>query len=304
MENKPLISIITINYNSVEVTADLLESILCINYKNIEVIVVDNASKENPTEKLKKVFPAVNIIRSPKNLGFAGGNNLGIKEAKGDYLFFVNNDTVFTYNIFDGLLETFQQHKDAGVVSPKFHYYDSPGTIEFAGYNKVNFFSGRNSMIGCKKTDHGQYNEVKSTHYAHGGAMMVSREVIEKVGVMPEVFFLYYEEFDWCEQIKKHGFKIYYQYKSLIYHKESMSVGKKSVLKTFYLNRNRILFMRRNIKGLPFIGFVFYYTLITVPKNTLQFIYKKEPKHLRAFWKGYIWNLKNYNLKKINSCVA
>lgn len=302
--NKPLISIITINYNNAEITGDFLESVLCLNYNNIEVIVVDNASKENPSEKLKKIYPAANIILSKKNLGFAGGNNLGIKAAKGDYLFFVNNDTVLTTDIFEGLLEVFEKFSDAGVVSPKFHYYDSPGTIEFAGYNKVNAFSGRNSMVGCKKIDFGQYDEIKATHYAHGGAMLVSRKVIEEVGVMPELYFLYYEEFDWCEQIKRKGFKVYYQYKSLIYHKESMSVGKKSVLKTFYLNRNRILFMRRNVKGLPFLGFVFYYTFVTIPKNTFTLLYKREPEHLKAFWKGYLWNLSNYNIKKLDSCAA
>ncbi len=305
MENKkPLISIVTINYNNTDDTCDFLESVLCLDYDNLEVIVVDNASKENPSEKLKAVYPAINIILSEKNLGFAGGNNLGVKQAKGDYLFFVNNDTVMMPDIMEGLIEVFDKYADAGVACPKFHYYDSPGTIEFAGYNKVNNFSGRNSMVGCKKKDHGQYEEIKATHYAHGGGMMVSKKVIEEVGPMPEIYFLYYEEFDWCEQIKNKGFKIYYQPKSLIYHKESMSVGKKSTLKTFYLNRNRILFMRRNVKGLAFFGFALYYTLITIPKNTFTLLYKKEPQHLKAFWKGYLWNLSNNNIKKLGSCAV
>jgi len=103
--------------------------------------------------------------------------------------------------------------------------------------------------------------------------------------------------------MKRKGYNIYYQYKSLIYHKESMSVGKKSVLKTFYINRNRILFMRRNVKGLSFIGFAFYYTFITLPKNTISFLAKKEIDHLKAFWKGLLWNLSNPNLKKIELCA-
>ena len=133
--------------------------------------------------------------------------------------------------------------------------------------------------------------------------MMVARRVIEEVGLMPEIYFLYYEEFDWCEQIKKKGYGIYYQYKSLIYHKESMSVGKTSTLKTFYLNRNRLLFMRRNVKGFSFLVFAFYYTFLTLPKNTLSFLLKKETDHLSAFWKGVKWNLLNPNLKKIQLCV-
>jgi GT2 family glycosyltransferase len=303
MKNNPLISIITINYNNADITADLLRSILCLEYTNTEVVVVDNASKENPTEKLKNILPSAQIILSEKNLGFAGGNNLGIKQSKGEYLFFVNNDTELTPSIFQGLLEIFKDYPDAGVVSPKFHYYYAPGIIEFAGYNAINVFTARNSMVGCRTKDMGQYDAISKTNYGHGGGMMVSRHVIDEVGLMPEEYFLYYEEFDWCEQIKKKGFSIYYQYKSLIYHKESMSVGKKSITKTFYLNRNRILFMRRNVKGFSFLVFSFYYTFFTLPKNTFSFLLKKETDHLQAFWKGIQWNLLNRNLKQIELCA-
>jgi GT2 family glycosyltransferase len=290
MAAKPLVSIITINYNTTSLTVDLLQSIGYLTYPNIEIIVVDNASKENPVEALQRAYPDVRIILSKENLGFAGGNNLGIKAATGDFLFFVNNDTVLTPTILEGLVEIFDTYPDAGAVSPKFHYYQSPGTIEFAGYEEVNIFSGRNTMVGCKKKDYGQYDKPGVTHYAHGGGMMVPASVIAEVGPMPEVYFLYYEEFDWCEQIKRKGYQIYYQPKSLIYHKESMTVGKHSTLKTFYLNRNRILFMRRNVKGWPLVVFTLYFTLFTVPKNTLKYLYNNESNHLKAFWKGLAWN--------------
>jgi GT2 family glycosyltransferase len=126
--------------------------------------------------------------------------------------------------------------------------------------------------------------------------MMVSRKVIEKVGMMPEEFFLYYEEFDWSEQIRKKGFKIYCQPKALIYHKESMTTGKMSPLKTFYLTRNRILFMRRNIPLPSLAVFFLYFTFFTIPKNTLAFIIKKQKDHLRSFWKGIFWHF-NSNIK-------
>ena len=293
MAAKPLVSIITINYNTTYLTVDMLRSIGYLTYPHIEVIVVDNASRESPIEELQKAYPDVRIILSKENLGFAGGNNLGIKAATGDFLFFVNNDTVLTPNILEGLVEIFDTYPDAGAVSPKFHYYQFPGTIEFAGYEEVNIFSGRNVMVGCKKKDYGQYDKPGVTHYAHGGGMMVPASVISEVGLMPEVYFLYYEEFDWCEQIKRKGYQIYYQPKSLIYHKESMTVGKHSTLKTFYLNRNRILFMRRNVKGWPLLVFTVYFTLFTVPKNTLMFLYNHESNHLKAFWKGLAWNWSN-----------
>lgn len=299
----PLVSIITVNYNNTAVTCALLASLKKISYPNFEVIIVDNASAVKPEMEFEQELPAVRVIYSPVNKGFAGGNNLGLKAAKGDYLFLVNNDTEFTEGLIEGLLEIFDQYPTAGVVSPKFHYYFHPGTIEYAGYKSVDVLTGRNSMIGCQEEDKGQYDAIAETNYAHGGAMMISRGALEEVGLMPELYFLYYEEFDWCEQFKRKGYKIYYQYKSLIYHKESMTTGKNSPLKTYYITRNRLLFMRRNVKLPTRMFFMLYFTFLTVPKNTFKFIVKRESAHLRAFWNGIIWNLKHLK-PNIDSCVA
>jgi GT2 family glycosyltransferase len=293
MENKnlPKVSIVTLTWNTTEITIDFLKSLneYC-TYPNLEVIIVDNGSKQNPSDVLKAIYPSAIVLVNEKNLGFTGGNNVGIKAATGDYLFIVNNDTEFTPGLLEGLIKIFETYPDAGIVSPKFHYYYHKGTIEYAGYHEVNVFTGRNSMVGCQEKDEGQYNEIKITNYAHGGGMMVSRKVIEEVGGLPEEFFIYYEEFDWCEQIKRKGYKVYYQPESLIYHKESMTTGKSSPFKTFYHTKNRILFMKRNMKPLNFIIFLTYFTLFTIPKNTLTFLLKGQKEHLRSFWKGILWH--------------
>ena len=145
-------------------------------------------------------------------------------------------------------------------------------------------------MIGSKEIDHGQYDHLSITPYAHGGAMLVSREVITKAGPLPELFFLYYEELDWCEQIKRIGYKVYYQPKSLIYHKESMTTGKASSLKTYYQTRNRILFMQRNVPTINFVIFLTFFTIFTIPKNSLMYFLKGKKEHLRSFWKGIRWH--------------
>jgi GT2 family glycosyltransferase len=288
--DEPLVSVIALNWNTTDITCDFLRSIQKHNtYPNIEVIVVDNASNEDPTGAFLAVMPATRVIRNADNLGFSAGNNAGIRIAKGEYLFIVNNDTEFTPGLLEGLLEIFRSHPDAGMASPKFHYFFSKGTIEYAGYKHVNIFTGRNGMIGCKEQDHGQYNTAGQTNYVHGGAMMVPRRIIQEVGLMPEQFFLYYEEFDWSEQIKRKGYNIYYQPASLIYHKESMTTGKSSPLKTFYLTRNRILFMRRNAPWPAFLVFATYFALFTMPKNTLQYLLKGQSAHLKSFWKGIFW---------------
>lgn len=287
----PLVSVITLNWNTTKVTCEFLQSIRQHNtYPNLEVIVVDNASDEDPTAAFKTAFPDAQVVRTASNLGFSGGNNAGIREARGEFLFIVNNDTEFTPGLLEGLLEVFQQYPDAGMACPKFHYYYEKGTIEYAGYNKVNIFTGRNSMIGNREKDQGQHDQLQPTYYAHGGGMMVRREVLNKAGLLPDHFFLYYEELDWSERIRKQGYKIYYQPKSLIYHKESVTTGKSSPLKTYYLTRNRILFMRRNMPLYSFLVFVLYFSFFTIPKNTLSFLAKKQKDHLRSFWKAIFWH--------------
>jgi hypothetical protein len=290
LKDNPLISIVTLTWNTTEVTCDFLRSLNEHGtYQNLEVIVVDNGSKEDPTPVFKAIYPDVKVILNGRNLGFTGGNNVGIRAAKGDFLFIVNNDTEVTPGLLEGLLEIFDKYPDAGIVSPKFHYFFHKGTIEYAGYNTVNIFTGRNGMVGCKEKDEGQYNDVKVTNYAHGGGMMVPRKIIDEVGGLPEDFFIYYEEFDWCDQIKRKGYKVYYQPKSLIYHKESMTTGKASPFKTFYHTKNRIYYMRRNAPRVGLLVFYAYFTFITIPKNTLTFLIKGKKAHLRSFWKGILW---------------
>ncbi|MDV6223944.1 glycosyltransferase family 2 protein [Flavitalea sp. BT771] len=286
----PLISIITLNWNTTDVTCEFLRSIReQNNYPRIEVIVVDNASSEDPTAAFLTAYPDAIVVRNEANLGFSAGNNAGIRAAKGEYLFIVNNDTEFTPGLLEGLLKIFRTYPDAGMASPKFHYFFEKGTIEYAGYEQVNILTGRNGMVGCREKDEGQYDEVRPTHYVHGGGMMVPRRVVDEVGLMPEIFFLYYEELDWSEQIKRKGYSIYYQPASLIYHKESMTTGRSSPLKTFYLTRNRILFMRRNVAWPAFLVFTTYFLFFTMPKNTLSYLVRGQSAHLKSFWKGVLW---------------
>ena len=297
--SRPLVSIITVNYNSTEVTVDLLRSIRRLGYSSLEVIVVDNASREDPTERLHATDPDVTVIVSAANLGFSGGNNLGIRAARGEYLFLVNNDTELTGGLIEGLLEVFRRHPDAGMACPKFHFFYHPGIIEYAGYNALNVWKGSCTMVGNKEKDEGQYNQESTTHFAHGGAMMIPAAVVKEVGEMPECYFLYYEELDWSEQIKRKGYRIYYQPEALIYHKESMSVGKKSLTKTYYHCRNRILFMRRNVGPVALAAFSLYFTFFTIPKNSLTFLIRREVDHFRAFWRGIFWNLTHYGIKNL-----
>ncbi|MDQ3292495.1 MAG: glycosyltransferase family 2 protein, partial [Bacteroidota bacterium] len=240
----PLVSIISVNYNQARITCEMLASLRQITYPNIEVIVVDNASPTDSPEVIKELYPEVNLIRSTQNLGYAGGNNLGILQAKGKYLFFLNNDTEVEPGFLEPLVEFFEKNPEAGIASPKIKYFDSNDIIQYAGSTGINPWTGRSKTIGQHEPDLGQHNASTVTNLADGAAMMIPMEVIRKVGLMPEIYFLYYEEHDWCEMIKRAGYSCHYIAESAILHKESMSVGKISVLKTYYMNRNRLLFIR------------------------------------------------------------
>ncbi len=292
MTADPLISIITINFNSLKVTCEFLESTKKFTYRNFEIILVDNASKENPTQVIVTRFPEVKLLVNDTNLGFAGGNNAGMAIAKGDYFLIINNDTEVTEDLLENLLKPFKDNT-IGVVSPKIKYFFHPDIIQYAGFTKINPVTGRNKTIGDKEKDIGQHDTPYYTWYAHGAAMFLKKEVVEKVGMFAEVFFLYYEELDWSARIQQAGYRIYYQPKAVIYHKESMSTGKNSTLKTYYLTRNRILFLRRNVNGFSKFIWPFFFILVSVPKQLIRFFIKGEIDHLKAFWKALIWNIEH-----------
>lgn len=238
------LSIITINYNGLNDTCELIESIP-FNEK-MEVIIVDNASKEDEASIIANRYPQVKTIRSQKNLGFAGGNNLGIKEAQGHYFFLINNDTLFKDFNIQPLIDRLKSSDKMGIVCPKICFAWGTNPIQFTGYTPLTEITVRNQSIGFGEEDKGQYDVPHPTPYAHGAAMLIKREALEKVGMMPECFFLYYEELDWSMMFTRAGFDIWYDPACTIYHKESQSTGKNSPLRTYYITRNRLLLVKRN----------------------------------------------------------
>ena len=292
----PLVSIITVNYKQTDVTLLLLESLRKSTYPNLEIIVVDNGSGQGIEPILKAQYPEAICITSPDNLGFAGGNNLGIEKSKGKYLFFINNDTEVEPGFLEPMVNLVENNPSIGLISPKIIYFDTDRLIQYAGSTGINPFTGRGEKIGSFVKDEGQYNTTYETGLGHGAAMLIPRSVIQKVGMMPDIFFLYYEEHDWCEAIKRAGYKVFYVGQSLVYHKESVSVGRTSTLKTFYMTRNRILFLRRNNTFLALTSSLLFFAFLTVPKNTLKYILKANWDHLKAFYKGIGWNLTHFNV--------
>ncbi len=293
IETNPLVSIITLNYNQAKVTREFLESAKNLTYPHFEILVCDMASDINPLSVIDPGdYPHTRILLSEKNLGFAGGNNWGMRQAGGSFILIVNNDTELTPTFIETLLKPFQSDPSIGVTCPKIKYFFHPDIIQYAGFRPMNRFTGRTSTIGDGEVDKGQYNISGSTNGAHGCAMMVKREVIEKTGMFPEIFFLYYEEWDWSMRIRKAGYTIWYEAGATIFHKESMSVGKQNPIKVYYHTRNRILLMRRNNDFIQLAGFTLFFTFFTLPKSVLKYLLNGQFQHLKLFLKGVAWNLR------------
>lgn len=278
------ISIITINYNGLKDTCELIETIP--SNDNLEVIVVDNASQKQEADIISQKFPHVKVIKSDKNLGFAGGNNLGIKAAQGRYLFLINNDTIFKEFNIQALIHRAESSDKIGVVCPKIRFAWEPQPIQFTGYTELSKITIRNRAIGFGEEDHGQYNTAQPTPYAHGAAMFIKREAIEKVGLMPECYFLYYEELDWSMMFTRADYQIWYEPKCTIYHKESQATGQNSPLRTYYITRNRLLLVRRNWKGLSKYLSYCYLTGLVAPKDILKFTLQGRMDLVKAVIKG------------------
>jgi GT2 family glycosyltransferase len=300
MENqnniRPLVSIITINYNQSEVTKDLLRSLRKITYPSYEIIVVDNASPNDNPDSIKDEFPEIVLIKSNVNLGFAGGNNLGVRQSKGDYFLFINNDVEVPAGFLETLVETLENNTQIGMVSPKIKFHWNPDLIQYAGYTPMSHWTIRNNSIGYHQPDSALYDQAGPTASVHGAAMMISRRVALQVGLMTEIYFLYYEEHDWAEAVKRAGYQLFYQPASYILHKESLSTGKESPLKTYYINRNRILFARRNFKGIHLLFSLLFQIFVSIPKNSIKFLVSKRVNHFKVYWKAIFWNLTHFKV--------
>jgi len=250
------IAIIILNYNGLKNTLECLGSLeKCLQDKfKVEIIVVDNGSKDDSVEALSKLKD-INFIENRKNLGFAQGNNIGIKKALqmgADYVLILNNDTIVEKTLLINLL---QAAKAADIISPKIYF--APG-FEFhkdryrkENLGKVIWYAGGEidwsniigKHIGVDQIDTGQFSKRQEINLATGACMFVKRKVFEKIGFFDEKYFLYLEDMDFCERTKKAGFKIIFEPKAIIWHKNAGSAGGSgSALQDYFISRNRLLF--------------------------------------------------------------
>ena len=288
---RPTVAIVSVNFNQTELTAEMLDSLGRAGlHEWCEVWIADNASKVDGSPVLAKAYPWINTIRSEQNLGFAGGNNLAIRQTSAEFIFLLNNDALIDPAVLEGLVGRFRENPKLGALSPVIYDYPQKGatpTIQFAGATAVSGWTGRNETLHRGAPAGTQGSGLHSVVYGHGAAMLVSREVVERVGLMEEGFFLYYEELDWCDRIREAGFDIMLDADRAVWHRESVSTGVDSAFKVYWINRSRILYVRRNKGALQSGLFGAFYLLVVLPVHGVRHFLAGRKQHVRALWEAF-----------------
>lgn len=268
-----LISLVTVNYNHSSLTLDLMRSLNALNEKGFELIIVDNGSKSPFQTDLQMNYP-YKVIHAGKNLGFAGGNELGMSVASGEFLYLINNDTEIHNSFVEPIVQCFRNQPNLGMLSTLIRFYDS-GLLQYAGASELSKITLRNFSIGFGEKDSSKYRGFAATGFIHGASMIIPKRIYEEIGGMWSPYFLYYEEYDWCARVKRAGYQIGVLGDVEVLHKESASVGQMSPLKIQYMTRNRILFARRNVRNWWPITLV-YLTFFVSTRDILKYTFQSQ----------------------------
>lgn len=238
------VSVIIVTFNGEKVISDCLASVLQSSYPNLEIIVVNNGSLDRTRDIVFTQFPQVKLIDAERNLGFAGGNNLGIKNATGEIIILLNDDTTVKPDWIDAIVKVFNEDKKVGIVGCKILYPDKK-TIQHAG--GIVRKNGLTEHIGNGELDCGQYDSLKEVDYVTGAAIAFRKELIETLGLLDEKYYpIYFEETDYCFRARKLGYRVVYLPQAVVYHWESQSTVKFSPTFFYNYHKNRIRFILKN----------------------------------------------------------
>lgn len=253
-ENKkiehPRVIVIILQWNNYNDSIECLNTLSKVNYPNFTVIVVDNGSINDAVTRIKTQFPHIQIIETGENLGFEGGNNIGIQyalEQGADYVLLLNNDTVVDSNFLAELVRTAESDQQIGIVAPKIYFFDAPDIIQYAG-GKLSLWRGNGYSLREGEKDPGLRGTIEAT-FITGCAMLIRRKVIEQVGLLDENYFLVVQDVDYSYRALQAGWKLAVCLDAKIWHKVSRATGQDSPLNRYYFTRNRLYFVFRKTKG-------------------------------------------------------
>jgi GT2 family glycosyltransferase len=267
------VAIVILNWNKKDDTAECLCSIYNMRYKKFDVILVDNGSNDGSVHFLKRKYPKVKYIENEENLGYAKGNNIGIRYAlKGGYSFILllNNDTIVDADLLTELLAVMDLDNKIGIAGGVNYYCSEKNKIQFSG-GHIDWYRGNIYDITRHWEDRGQFSKYRKVDTISGSCMLIRREVFGQVGFFDERFFLNFEETDFCCRTQRVGYKVFTSMQASLWHKVSLSFSNYNNLLDYFITRNKFLFLWKN-SARKYLIFSFPYHIIDTFLKVLKYM--------------------------------
>jgi GT2 family glycosyltransferase len=290
-----LVSLVILTYNSEKDIERCLDSVKSLVYPSLEVIVVDNASCDETVNLIERKYNSARLIKSNKNIGFAAGINLGIAQAKGDFILLLNPDTEIDPFCVSQLVRVINTDSKIAVCGAKILLFDSRHIIQHAG--------GLYSLIGVSvdkgmfEQDKGQYNRIEEVTFACGACMLIRRSTISQIGLLDSSFFIYHEDVDFCIRAWFCGNKTVFVPDALVYHKSGylteIDQNSSNPVIVFHKHKNTLIIL---LKNFPILSIIFWFPLSIFYKMiwVLYFSFKKDWKSSLSIIKSVLWVINNF----------
>ncbi|OGO36017.1 MAG: hypothetical protein A2W35_15015 [Chloroflexi bacterium RBG_16_57_11] len=289
MPSSPVVISVILNTNRREDTLECLSSLDQSTYQNHRTIVLDNASTDGSCEAIRAKFPEVQVISLERNLGYTGNNNVGIgmaMEQGADWVFVLNEDTVVAEDCIAQLISAAEGDPGVGIAGPLVYHHDVPTVIQSAGGKLDKRWYAVH--VGQNEQDHGQYSQPQAVDYISGCAILVKRQVIEKIGGLEERFFYYWEETDWCARAREHGWTVLLVPQARLWHKGVQRDYHPGPNVTYYNTRNRFGFLARHHAPLSVWWFTWARTILTLASWSVRPRWRHMRGHRDAMWQGML----------------
>lgn len=255
------VSVVIPHWNGIEVLAECLDSLKQSTYPYLEIIVADNASSDGSQEWVKEHHSDIILVENERNYGYAGGCNRGAAQASGDFIVFLNNDTIQNHDWLEPLVARLESDSSIAAVQPKIRNYFQREIFDYAGgaggeMDILCYPFVRGRVFNKQEKDLKQYDNPKSIFWSSGTAFIVKKDVFLRAGGFDETFFAHMEEIDLCWRFQLMGYSIWFEPKSLIFHKNAVTLPAHSVMK-YYLNHRNSLLMLLSNYSLPMTFYLF-----------------------------------------------
>lgn len=289
MLSNPKITIIILHWNNYTDTLSCLASVAELDYDNYQVVVIDNGSSNNSAAIIADAHPDIKILVAKKNLGYTGGNNMGIEFAIQDgcdFVWLLNDDVTVAPNSLSALVGVAITNPKVGFLGPKVYMHEDRQRFLSCGGIIDNYWHPR--LLGIGELDKGQYDDTSEVDYLSGCALLVSQETIQAIGMLDDDFFAYHEDIEWCYRGKRANLKVVFVPEAKVWHPDTQKRDGNSPLVTYYISRNSLIFAKKNSLGIKVQMRLLMSYLRTLLSWTLRPKWRNKHRQRDALWQALL----------------